>query len=379
MVFNQLLQAQQRFQNELLAKANVVGVAVGFRDFMGETTDELALVAMVEQKKPVEALQPGDLVPREMDGARTDVMEVGRLRAQQLTPRSRWRPNIPSGVSVAHPLVTAGTLGTIVRERGGTQLYMLSNNHVIANSNDALVGDPVLQPGPTDHGKNPEDIVARLERWIPLKYIGDPIGPPPSPPPPPPPGGGNPPPPTSGCDIADLVATLGNTLARLNGSDKRLAVESASASSEAVVATRDPITAQSTIPINSVDCAIATLLNPDMFTREILEIGQVIGKKPPVLGMRVRKMGRTTGYTEGMINLVNATVDVSYNTISGTKTARFAGQVMTTGMSQGGDSGSLIVEVGSQSAVGLLFAGSPITTIFSPIDLVLDALNIDLA
>jgi len=45
-------------------------------------------------------------------------------------------------------------------------------------------------------------------------------------------------------------------------------------------------------------------------------------------------------------------------------------------MSQGGDSGSLIMEVGSSNAIGLLFAGSSQATIFTPIDMVLDVMNI---
>ena len=45
-------------------------------------------------------------------------------------------------------------------------------------------------------------------------------------------------------------------------------------------------------------------------------------------------------------------------------------------MSEGGDSGSLIVDATENKAVGLLFAGSTLATIFTPIDLVLSALNI---
>ncbi len=92
--------------------------------------------------------------------------------------------------------------------------------------------------------------------------------------------------------------------------------------------------------------------------------------------MRVRKVGRTTDYTEGVITVVNTTVDVGYNTARGPKTARFTGQVMTTGMSQGGDSGSLVVELGAPNAVGLLFAGSGTVTIFTPIDRVLNSLSV---
>jgi hypothetical protein len=45
-------------------------------------------------------------------------------------------------------------------------------------------------------------------------------------------------------------------------------------------------------------------------------------------------------------------------------------------MSQGGDSGSLVQEETSEKAVGLLFAGSPSTTIINPINMVLQALGV---
>src|SRR3954453_7427565 len=61
----------------------------------------------------------------------------------------RVRPLRP-GLSVAHPSVTAGTLGGFVRTAGG--LAVLSNNHVLAASDAATLGDPALQPGPADGG-----------------------------------------------------------------------------------------------------------------------------------------------------------------------------------------------------------------------------------
>src|SRR4051794_4792109 len=70
----------------------------------------------------------------------------------------RTRPLRP-GVSVAHPAVTAGTLGGFVRFGG--RLALLSNNHVLAAGDAGAVGDPVLQPGPVDGG-GPADRVATL-------------------------------------------------------------------------------------------------------------------------------------------------------------------------------------------------------------------------
>jgi hypothetical protein len=91
--------------------------------------------------------------------------------------------------------------------------------------------------------------------------------------------------------------------------------------------------------------------------------------------MPVRKSGRTTAFTTGEIRLLNATVSVGYG---GGRSARFENQILTGAMSQGGDSGSLLVAADSQEAVGLLFAGSEQTTIHSPIQTVLDALEVDL-
>ena len=48
----------------------------------------------------------------------------------------------------------------------------LSNNHVLANSNNAKAGDCICQPGPYDGGKCPTDQIAILERWVPIYFDG---------------------------------------------------------------------------------------------------------------------------------------------------------------------------------------------------------------
>ena len=74
----------------------------------------------------------------------------------------RVRPLRP-GLSVAHPSVTAGTLGGFVRTAAG--IAVLSNNHVLAASDTGLLGDPVLQPGPADAGLM-ADRVAALSGFV---------------------------------------------------------------------------------------------------------------------------------------------------------------------------------------------------------------------
>lgn len=96
-------------------------------------------------------------------------------------------------------------------------------------------------------------------------------------------------------------------------------------------------------------------------------------------GLAVKKYGRTTGFTQGIVDSINATVNVCYEGGSScTKLAMFVNQVVITPgtFSAGGDSGSLIVASDSNAAVALLFAGSSSYTIGSPITPILQRFNV---
>jgi hypothetical protein len=239
-------------------------------------------------------------------------------------------------VSLGHFKITAGTFGAVVRDRTTGERLLLSNNHVIANSNDAAPGDPILQPGPADGGQDGPDTIARLERFCPIQFSVEP--------------------PT--CGIAQTIADISNTLASLVGSQHRL---------EAIRA--NPQAA------NTVDAAVARPLDGRDILDEILEIGTVSGTLPAALGMQVRKSGRTTGLTSGEISVLDASVSVSYGP---GRTVTFENQIIAGPMSQGGDSGSLVVAADTLKAVGLLFAGSEQSTIINPIQAVLDCLGVDI-
>jgi len=96
---------------------------------------------------------------------------------------------------------------------------------------------------------------------------------------------------------------------------------------------------------------------------------------PASLGLLVRKSGRSTGLTTGSVIVVDATVSVDYEA---GQSAHFDNQILTSPMSKPGDSGSLLVAANTQQAVGLLFAGSDQTTIYNPIQAVLDSLEVTL-
>jgi hypothetical protein len=330
----QVREAKESVKAEILAMPNVVGVGISLKEVAGKKTTETCLAVLVRQKLPLAALDPAAVVPKEAAGIPTDVMQVGELRALQ-SPTDRWRP-APGGVSIGHYKITAGTLGCVVRDRASGVRLILSNNHVLANSNDASPGDPILQPGTADGGTQERDRIGRLERFCPIEFNTD----------------------APTCGVANAYASLGNALAQLLGSNHRVSVYQARPQA-----------------VNLVDAALARPdVDSDVLDR-ILEIGEVSGTRPAVLGMRVRKSGRTTGYTTGEITVIDATVNVSYGT---GRVATFENQLVAGPMSQGGDSGSLLVAADAPQAVGLLFAGSNQSTIFNPIQAVIDCLAIDL-
>ncbi len=71
-----------KHEAELMAKANVVGVGIGFRQQQQTRTDDVVLVVMVEKKLPRAQLNPTDIIPGQIDGVPVDVQEVGRIVPQ---------------------------------------------------------------------------------------------------------------------------------------------------------------------------------------------------------------------------------------------------------------------------------------------------------
>lgn len=323
--------------------SNVHAVGVGRKVVSGEPTGDLAVKIYVIQKLASSAIPPRDLLPAQLEGIPCDVIEsppafilprrkpsvraapapAGRSEDEPPTAsavtcsderRERQRPFV-AGISVAHRAVTAGTIGYFCRStRAGDNpddIFILSNNHVLANVNQASIGDEVLQPGPADGGSL-TDQIAVLHRFERIRLGGD-------------------------------------------------------------------------VP-NRVDAAIARVLPTAEHQISICSIGAVTGTERGVEEMRVRKHGRTTGLTEGIIT------DEPYDTLVGmdhndpSVVAKFTGQMRieragsSTAFGRGGDSGSLVVGAGNRRAVGLYFAGpdNGIYGVANHIGDVLDQLQVEL-
>lgn len=315
---------------ELMNKPNVVATGIGYKMSGGKPTEELALICSVETKKARVSLMESEMIPQSVGGIQTDVIVTGKIYAFQ-DPTQRYRP-APGGVSIGHIDITAGTFGCLVKKNG--KEYILSNNHVLANSNNASIGDAILQPGPYDGGQYPDDHIANLAEFVEIVFSGG----------------------SSACPIGGAAASLLNAAAKAVGSKTQL----------------QPVRVQA--GENLVDAALAEPLDPNYVKNEILGIGQITGVSEASLGSQVKKMGRTTGLKSSFIQQIDVTTSVSYGSAG---TATFTDQLMAGAMSAGGDSGSAVLN-NRNELVGLLFAGSDSTTVINRIQNVFSALQVTL-
>lgn len=214
--------------------------------------------------------------------------------------RSEHRPLCP-GVSIGHYAITAGTLGCLVKDKSNN-VYLLSNNHVLANCNNCKADDNILQPGSSDGGEVSRHVVAKLADYIKLD----------------------------------------------------------------------------TTKPNKIDAAIAKIVDGISYVNKLSENSSAINTKSPALGMPVEKNGRTTGVRRGVIITTQLDLQVDYDG----KIYDFEDQFEISGnyhrFSKRGDSGSLIIEQGTNNAIGLLFAGFDGSTFACPIDTVLSAFDVSI-
>ena len=298
--------AQERHNPRLRATAGVVGTAVGLNS-AGQ-----AVVRVFTTSAGVAG------IPASLDNVPVAVEVTGRFIARS-DPTGRLRP-APVGFSVGHPDITAGTAGARVTNQAG-QLFILSNNHVLAASNNASIDDATLQPGPFDGGVYPADSMASLADFQVIDFAGG----------------------DNTMDAAIALTTADN-FGNATPTDDGYGVPSADLFGDA---------------------------NSD----------GVFDDKAALLGLDVQKYGRTTKLTHGTVTGINATITVCYEVIFifCVLEANYVDQLLISdaSFSGGGDSGSLIVtDDANKNPVGLLFAGSETNTIANRIDLVLNRFGV---
>ena len=368
---------QQRRDGKL---PGCISVSIGYKYKDGVRTDQIVVILGVQKKLSAadlasQGIQP---FPAEVAGAPTDVIEDTEYKAlvasdplensdidaQQLTQRRR---PTPGGFSCGHGDITAGTLGAWLSRGAEASKVILSNNHVLANSNGATIGDFIRQPGRADGGGQ-DDRIARLEEFVRINF-GDP-------------GDGDDG--KKNTAIARLwwgaMTAVANLPARLTGCpyravvvDERRRLKGAPDSGDVVT----PLALDQPFP-NLVDAAVARQFGGNVVDEEIWNIGKPAGFRDLQLGDRVEKTGRTTEHTVGLVERVEATSSVNFGTDG---TAEFEDQFIIREIdggdfSAGGDSGSVILVDGMIG--GLLFAGGGGVTIANRISHVVSFLGIRL-
>lgn len=149
---------------------NVVGVGTGERVVDRVPTGEAAVKVYVRRKYPLGVIGAGERLPAHVDGVPVDVEEVGDVwAAAAVNPRLSYAP-VPPGVSIGHgERIMAGTLGARVRDAQG-DVHLLSNNHVLADTDRLAPGTPIFQAGLLDLGDPTQPRrIASLARFVPLR------------------------------------------------------------------------------------------------------------------------------------------------------------------------------------------------------------------
>ena len=202
-----------------------------------------------------------------------------------------------------------GTLGSLIQDTSGNK-FLLSNNHVLARSDHAAVGDAIVQPGLIDNNCTPNGEgpgttpVATLTGWLPLSSN------------------------QTNADAAIAQVQSG---------------------------TVDPAGSILELGTKQADGSLAAA-PPG--------VSSTGGKgENATLQLTVAKSGRTTGLTCASVSALSLDVKVDYfQDCAETKpylTKTFTNQFAISGkqFSDAGDSGSLVVDAGNAEPVGLFFAG----------------------
>ena len=219
-----------------------------------------------------------------------------------------------------------GTLGALVQDKN-SNLYVLSNNHVLAESDQARLGDAIVQPALIDLNCNPQAgrTVGSLRYVVPIEST------------------------QTNVDAALAAAT---PAIDTSGGILKLGA-----------------------PVNGLLSTAA----PAAGSGEILNANELNG-------LQVVKSGRTTGLTCSTVNTVDLRVEVDYYYDCAEKrqyyTKTYTNQIGIPGASfaDSGDSGALVLDASNAEPVGLFFAsgageGTDGFSIANPIQDVLNELG----
>ena len=276
----------------------------------GTTTTTFTVTAISQADNTSSGSATVTVVPGNLN-AQTGAIELG-------TSGGNANDSNTSGKTIT---CCGGTLGSLVT-RGGTQ-FILSNNHVLARSDAAKVGDPIIQPGLIDANcdKTQATTVANLTQFVNLEAE------------------------SHSASSANIDAAIAQVVSGLVDTGGNILYLGESADTNGVPIVGAP----------HAGSGVTALVN-----------------------MSVAKSGRSTGLTCSTVLAVNTNTSIQYTqNCDGTGTpftVVYDNQVDVAGgdFSAQGDSGSLIVSQTTADPVALLYGGSDTDTVANPVTPVLN-------
>jgi len=168
------LEIKERVADDLLKLGGVHAVGVGAKVTNGEPTGEPAIKVFVEEKRPLDVVDPEDRVPAEVEGVKTDVVEMpiptivqtpGQKLGVKRVDEHEYRP-VRGGTQVKREGPFGhGTLGCLCTVKNDPKTIIgLTNHHVIYNNcsdkpNKEQVGQPEGESSSSDCC---DDIIGRV-------------------------------------------------------------------------------------------------------------------------------------------------------------------------------------------------------------------------
>jgi hypothetical protein len=169
------LEIKERVAADLLKLQGVHAVGVGAKVIGGEPTGEKAIKVFVEHKRPLAEVPAEERVPAEIEGVKTDVVEMpvptllqavpGQLFGAHRVDEHEYRP-VRGGTQIARAAGSGvGTLGcTCIVKNDPNTVIALTNHHVIyGNCSDKPNHEQVGQPnGETSSSDCCSDIIGTV-------------------------------------------------------------------------------------------------------------------------------------------------------------------------------------------------------------------------
>lgn len=81
MTLDEIRKVKEKYADHLMSLKNVVSVGIGRKEVQGAKTGEPAIIIGVVKKLPKELLKASDVIPPTLNGIKTDVIQVGEIRA----------------------------------------------------------------------------------------------------------------------------------------------------------------------------------------------------------------------------------------------------------------------------------------------------------